>query len=254
MWALVINNPSLLPLSPCQKTQAFLSSKSDRWTSISSWTWSLVTVGNRKSIAIRKGEKAIIISLQVSSICEGWKGRGIQLFPFSLMKDVAFIQPLEERLKIRQRKMGWVFLVGDTFYKWTLLWEQGKMAMNIIFSSLDLSELWGQRIKRTVMVFHYPWFSFLLSFSSAAELENISHPVQSLPLDVGLICPAMVKYALYWSTKLLVVLAIQAFSHTYGMGFEQTPIYKTSAYGLHWLTWIIPWGLLRRGVENCWIP
>lgn len=166
MWALVINNPSLLPLSPCQKTQAFLSSKSDRWTSISSWTWSLVTVGNRKSIAIRKGEKAIIISLQVSSICEGWKGRGIQLFPFSLMKDVAFIQPLEERLKIRKRKMGWVFLVGDTFYKWTLLWEQGNMAMNIIFSSLDLSELWGQRIKRTVMVFHYPWFSFLLSFSS----------------------------------------------------------------------------------------
>jgi len=40
------------------------------------------------------------------------------------------------------------------------------MAVHILFSSLDLSELWGQRIKRSVMLFHYPWFPFLLSFST----------------------------------------------------------------------------------------
>lgn len=159
------------------------------------------------------------------SICEGWKGRGrgVQLFPLSLMKDVAFIQPLEERLKIRQRKIGWVFLVGGTFHKWTILWKQGNMAMNIIFSSLDLSELWGQRIKSSLMVFHYPWFSGLLSFSTAAELENITHgPEVSFRDQSNMPRYGQICTLLYWSTKLLVVLDIKDISHTYGKGFEWT--------------------------------
>lgn len=103
---------------------------------------SLLTVGNRKSIAIGKGEKAIIISLQVSSICEGRKGRGrVRLFPRSLMKDTAFRQPLDDSLKIRTLKTGRFFLVGDGFTE-ELFCESGEIWQSavVLFS---LSHLYG---------------------------------------------------------------------------------------------------------------
>ncbi len=157
------------------------------------------------------------------SICEGWKGRGrgIQLFPLSLMKDVAFRQPLEERLKTRQRKIGlfswWETpFINELFSESREIWlwiSSFHHCIGLNFEGRELKAVW----------WYFITHDFQACWVSQLQLNlKTSHTVERLPLEISLIRPVTVKYTLYWSTKLLVVLDIKYISHTYGKGFERT--------------------------------